>query len=227
MSERREAGTPESLQRLLSRLQSLPGIGRRSAERIAFWVLKSSHEEAAALANAITDVKRAVHHCRICWNLAESDPCRICANDQRDASIILVVEQPRDLLSIEAAGMYRGTYHVLMGRLDPLDGVGPDSLTARDLLRRVADAAQNARGAAVAEVILGLNPDLEGDTTALWLEQQLRPSGVRVTRLARGLPSGSQIEYANAAVLADALAGRRASGDAVAQGAAGGGARVP
>lgn len=213
MTERREAGTPESVQRLLARLQALPGIGRRSAERIAFWVLKASTEEATSLANAIADVKRSVHHCRACWNLAETDPCGICGDSARDASTILVVEQPRDLLSIEGTGAFRGVYHVLMGRLDPLDGVGPDSLTARDLLRRVTDPHANPRSVRVEEVILGLNPDLEGDTTALWLEQQLLPTGVSVTRLARGLPSGSLIEYANAAVLADALTGRRPSAE--------------
>ncbi len=211
MTDRSDNGAPASVARLVSRLQELPGIGRRSAERIAFWVLKASHEEAAALANSITDVKRSVRHCRVCWNLAERDPCTICGDVNRDGSTVLVVEQPRDLLSIEHTGMYRGTYHVLMGRLDPLDGIGPDNLTFRDLARRIADAEANAGGVSVQEVILGLNPDLEGDTTALWIEQQLRASAVRVTRLARGLPSGSQIEYANAAVLADALAGRRSA----------------
>ncbi len=211
MSDRTESGAPASVARLVARLQELPGIGRRSAERIAFWVLKASDDEAAALANSINDVKRSVRNCRVCWNLAERDPCSICGDSSRDGSTVLVVEQPRDLLSIEHAGMYRGTYHVLMGRLDPLDGIGPDNLTFGDLARRIADPAANAGGVMVQEVILGLNPDLEGDTTALWIEQQLRTSAVKVTRLARGLPSGSQIEYLNAAVLADAFAGRRSA----------------
>ncbi|MDA0802732.1 MAG: recombination mediator RecR [Planctomycetota bacterium] len=213
MNDRRDSAAPESVARLVAKLQGLPGIGRRSAERIAFWVLKASEDECAALAASINEVKRSVRHCATCWNLADHDPCAICADRTRDASTILVVEQPRDLLSLENAGMYRGVYHVLMGRLDPLDGVGPDSLTLRDLERRVREPATHPSRTAVREVILGLNPDMEGDTTALWIERQLAATGVRVTRLARGLPSGSQIEFANAAVLADALAGRRASAE--------------
>lgn len=200
---------PESVVRLIGEFSRLPGIGRRSAERLAFHVLKSSKEEALRLAGAIEEVKRLVRHCEVCWNLADESPCRICADPRREAATVLVVEQPRDLIALEQSGMYRGVYHVLLGRLDPLDGVGPESLTAGALLERVADSTRNARGVPVAEVILGLNPDLEGDGTALHLAEGLAGSGVRVTRLARGLPTGSQIEHANPAILADAIAGRQ------------------
>jgi len=201
---------PESVQQLITELSRLPGVGRRTAERMAFWVLKADREEAMGLADAIKRVKERVRHCKICWNLTDSDPCAVCADTRRDASLVLVVEQPRDLVSMEQTGMYRGVYHVLMGRVDPLDGVGPESLTLGDLVKRVRDPSKNARGVKVSEVILGMNPDLEGDTTGLVVAEQLLDSGVRVTRLARGLPSGSHIEYASRAVLADAIAGRRA-----------------
>lgn len=202
-------GYPESVQQLIAELSRLPGVGRRTAERLAFWVLKAERDEALGLANAITRVKDRVKHCAICWNLTDESPCRVCADPRRDASLVLVVEQPRDLVTLEQTGMFRGVFHVLMGRVDPLDGVGPESLTLADLLRRVKEPARNARGVPVAEVILGMNPDLEGDTTGLIVAERLREAGVRVTRLARGLPSGSQIEFASRAVLADAIAGRR------------------
>jgi recombination protein RecR len=194
---------------LVDALAGLPGIGRRTAERLAFWVLKADSAEALALADAIRAVKRDVRHCSVCWNLTDSDPCRICADATRDASLVLVVEQPKDLISLEQTGMHRGVYHVLMGRLDPLDGVGPEALTLDDLAARVREPASNARGVAVREVIMGLNPDMEGDSTALLVAQRLAPTGIAVTRLARGLPSGSQIEFANRASLADAIALRQ------------------
>jgi recombination protein RecR len=200
---------PESVRRLIDEFAALPGIGRRSAERLAFWVLKSSKEEAMRLADAIAIVKKSVRHCSICWNLTDADPCPICASLERDASSVLVVEQPKDLITLEQIGMYKGVYHVLLGRLDPLDGVGPESLTVKGLLERLETPAKNARGIAVKELILGLNPDMEGDSTSLWLAEEARRRRVHVTRLARGLPSGSQIEYANPAVLADAIAGRQ------------------
>ncbi|MHC4832812.1 MAG: recombination mediator RecR [Planctomycetota bacterium] len=209
MSREHGAAYPESVVRLIEEFSKLPGIGRRSAERLAFHVLKSSKEEARRFSTAIEDVKRLVRHCGVCWNLADDDPCRICADERRDASTVLVVEQPKDLIALEQTGMYRGVYHVLLGRLDPLDGVGPETLTMAGLLDRIDDPARNARGITVAEVILGLNPDMEGDGTALHLADLASKRGVRVSRLARGLPSGSQIEFASPAMLADAIAERR------------------
>jgi recombination protein RecR len=200
---------PESVSNLIDEFARLPGIGRRSAERLAFFVLKSSRDEALGLARSITQVKDSVKHCSVCWNLADVDPCPICSDAERDASVVLVVEQPRDLISLEQTGMHRGVYHVLLGRLDPLDGIGPDGLTVDDLLSRLRDPARNARGVAVQEIVLGLNPDMEGDTTALHLAEEARGLGIATTRLARGLPSGSQIEYASRAVLSDAITERR------------------
>jgi recombination protein RecR len=203
------AASPEPVERLIEELTQLPGIGRRSAERVAFHLLKATTEQAMRLSEAVADVKRNVRQCRVCHNLTEGEQCRICADPGRDAAMVLVVEQPKDLIGLEQAGTYRGVYHVLMGRLDPLSGVGPEDLALQDLLDRVRDPARNCRGVAVREVILGLNPNLEGDTTTLYLAEQLAASGVTITRLARGLPAGSQLEYASTAVLADAIEGRR------------------
>ena len=204
-SERPTSAYPECVVRLIEEFGRLPGIGRRSAERLAFFVLKSNEPEAMRLAQAVIDVKRRIRHCSTCWNLTDADPCPICRSEARDASTVLVVEQPKDLISLEQTGMYRGVYHVLMGRLDPLEGVGADSLTLKDLVRRVSDPAANARGTAVREVILGMNPDMEGESTGLQVAAEMGRLGVRVTRLARGLPAGGQIEYASKAVLADAI----------------------
>ncbi len=209
MNEDIRSAYPESVVRLIEEFNRLPGIGRRSAERLAFHVLKSTREEAKRFATAIEDVKRLVKHCEVCWNLTDESPCRVCGDERRDASTVLVVEQPRDLIALEQTAMFRGIYHVLLGRLDPLDGVGPESLTVAALLDRLDDPARNARGIAVTEVILGLNPDLEGDGTALHLADLVAKRGVRVSRLARGLPTGSQIEFASRAMLADAIAERK------------------
>jgi recombination protein RecR len=201
---------PKPVERLISEFAALPGIGRRSAERLAFYVLKNEESVAEALARAIMDVKRSIKHCDVCWNLSDSDRCVVCRDAGRDRSLVLVVEQPKDLIALEQTGMYKGVYHVLMGRLSPLEGIGPEELTLQRLLERIDDPAQNTGGVAVAEVILGLNPTLEGDGTALYIAEELKGRGVRMSRLARGLPSGSQLEYANKAVLADAIHGRRA-----------------
>ncbi len=219
---------PEPVDRLISEFARLPGIGRRSAERLAFHVLKGDAGAAAALARAITDVKQRVRHCRVCSNLCDGDRCAICVSPKRDHTLVLVVEQPKDLIALEMTGMYRGVYHVLLGRLSPLDGIGPGDLTIAALLDRVDHPEHNSgppssassagsgtpppppHPIAVKEVIMGLNPTLEGDGTAMHLAQALstRPH-IKVSRLARGLPTGSQIEYANRSVLADAIEGRQ------------------
>ena len=187
---------------MVHQFQQLPGIGKRSAERLTFHVLKQSPQDAMALADAIRDLKKNVHHCSVCFNLTESDPCGICSDPRRDNGIILVVEQPSDVLTLETTGMYHGRYHVLMGRLAPLDGVGPSELNIEALIGRV-------RSISVREVILATNPTLEGDGTALYLAQELSLNGSKVTRLARGLPTGSSLEMASKAVLADAIDGRQ------------------
>ena len=200
---------PEPVERLIDEFTKLPGIGRRSAERMAFHILKAMPEEALRLSQAIADVKEHVRHCSICFNLTDIDPCRICSSPERDASTVLVVEQPKDLINLDQTASYRGVYHVLTGRLDPLGGIEPGDLTCDALLNRVRDPQRNCRGEQVREVILGLNPDLEGDSTALYLADRLADLSVAVTRLARGLPTGSQLEYASKAVLADAIRGRQ------------------
>jgi len=191
----------ESLGRLKEQFQKLPGIGPRSAERLAFHVLREPREFAAALAGAILDVKDKVIHCRTCYNLTESDPCAICADSQRDHGELWVVEQPKDLLALEATGLVRGVYHVLMGHIAPLDGVEPEHLTLDALIRRV-------RAGGVREVVLALNPTLDGDATALHIQSLVSDLGVLVTRPARGLAVGSQLEYATAGMLEAAIRGR-------------------
>lgn len=202
-------GYPESVERLIERFAKLPGIGRRTAERLAFWVLKADKEDAMALAEAIAEVKRSIRHCEICFNLSETQPCAVCADARRDRGVVLVVEQPRDLIALEQTGVHKGVFHVLLGRVSPLEGVGPDDVTIAQLVARVEDPPKNCGGERVREVILGLNPTLEGDGTALFIAEALHASGVRITRLARGVPSGSQLEYASKAVLSDAIAGRQ------------------
>jgi len=202
---------PGALERVIAEFAKLPGIGRRSAERLAFHVLKSPEPEALAFAQAIIDVKRTVRPCQNCWHLADGALCGVCADASRDRGLVLVVEQPRDLLALEATGMYKGLYHVLMGRLAPLEGIGPESLTVARLVERIKDPATNPGRASVREVILGLNPTLEGDGTGLYLAEELKGTGVTVSRLARGLPSGSQLEYASKAVLADAIHHRQSA----------------
>lgn len=194
-------GQSSMFDRLVQQFQQLPGIGKRSAERLAFHLLKRPTQEATALADAIRDMKENVRHCSMCYNLSESDPCPICDDPQRDSSTILVVEQPSDVLTIETTGMYRGRYHVLMGKLAPLDGVGPGELNINGLLNRVRDEQ-------VKEVIVATNPTIEGDGTALYLAEQLSKDSIKVSRLARGLATGSHLETAPKAVLADAIQGR-------------------
>lgn len=197
------ASYTQSIQNLMNELSRLPGIGARSAERIAFHLLKQSPESALRLADAIRDVKTRIKHCSICYNLTESDPCAICADPSRDASTICIVEQPKDLLALESTGLHRGVYHVLLGRIAPLEGTEPGDLTLDALAKRLESGT-------VREVILATNPNLEGDGTALFIQQLLqRFPDVVVTRLARGLPTGSAIEHANRNILADAISGRQ------------------
>ena len=191
----------ESLERLKDEFQKLPGIGARSAERLAFHILRATREEAQALSRAIDDVKKRVRHCSTCYNLTESDPCEICRDPRRDASIIVVVEHPGEVMLLEETGLVRGFYHVLLGHIAPLDGVEPGDLTIDALIKRVQ------RGG-VKEVVLGTSPTVEGDGTALYVRSLLEGEGVRVTRLARGIPVGSQIEYATRAMLEAAISGR-------------------
>ncbi len=193
---------PSSLTRLKDEFAKLPGIGPRSAERLAFHILKSGRDEALALAQSIRDVKDLVRHCRTCYNLTEEDPCGICANPRRDQSQIFVVEQPKDLLLLESTGLVKGVYHVLLGHIAPLEGIEPGDLTIDALVKRV-------KAGGIREIVIATNPTLEGEGTALHIKSVLADAGVSVTRLARGLPSGSQIEYASRAVLQDAIDGRR------------------
>ncbi len=194
--------------RLIERLSRLPGIGKRSAERIAFYLLKQSQEEAEQLAAAIIEFKTSLKACSTCGNVSESDPCPICCDPNRDRTILLVVEQPLDIAAIESTGQYRGLYHVLMGRLAPLDGVGPGELNVQSLLKRTDPQNAADDETPIREVILGTNPTLEGDGTALYLRQQLEKQGLTVTRLARGLPTGSYLETVSKAVLSDAILSR-------------------
>ncbi|MEE8384387.1 MAG: recombination mediator RecR [Dehalococcoidia bacterium] len=194
---------PSSLSRLKVEFEKLPGIGPRSAERLAFHILKSSKESAVALATALRDVKEQVRHCRVCYNLTEADPCPICSDPRRDSGQIFVVEQPKDVMLLESTGLIRGIYHVLLGHIAPLDGVEPGDLTIGALVSRV-------RAGGVTEVVIATNPTMEGEGTALHLKSVLRSSGVKITQLARGLPTGSQLEYASRAILQDAIEGRRA-----------------
>ena len=191
----------------MNELARLPGIGMRSAERIAFHLLKQPTAEAMKLAEAIHDVKTRIRHCTICFNLTESDPCAICADTGRDHGLVCVVEQPKDLLALEATGLYKGVYHVLLGRIAPLDDIEPKDLTIEGLIKRVAAGG-------VREIIMGTNPTMEGDGTALHIQHVLAEKypQVQVTRLARGLPAGSNIEYANRNILADAISGRQKMG---------------
>ena len=192
----------ETIERLIAELGKLPGIGARTAERLAFHLLKSSPAEAMSLADAIRDVKTKIRPCKVCFNIAEGELCTICGDPARDKSAIVVVEQPKDLLALESTGVHRGVYHVLMGHIAPLDDMEAEDLTIDALVARV-------QAGGVSEVILATNPTVAGDGTALHIQELLKPTGVKITRLARGLPAGGQIEYSNKSILADALTERR------------------
>lgn len=190
-----------SIQTLLDEFERLPGIGPKSAQRIVYYLLNTDRAQAARLAHAIMDVKDTVHFCSRCFNYAEGDLCDICASEKRDHGTICVVQEPRDIPPIERTGAFSGVYHVLGGALSPLEGVGPDQLHIRELMNRLSDAQ-------VHEVILATNPDVEGETTASYLARIIRPLGVKVTRLASGLPVGGDLEFADEATLGRAIESR-------------------
>jgi len=190
------------VQALIDELGRLPGIGPKSAQRIAFHILKGGREDADRLSRAITEAKQRIGWCQRCFNLAEGDVCAYCLDDRRDQTVICVVEEPRDIVAVERTHEFRGRYHVLLGAISPIEGVGPDQLRIRELLRRV-DAES------VTEVILATNPNTEGEATAMYLARVLKPLGVRVTRIASGLPVGGDLEYADEVTLGRALEGRR------------------
>lgn len=192
----------ESLNQLIEEFGRLPGIGPKTAERLAFHILKAETPEAMKLAEAIRDVKTRIRRCQVCWNLSEEDTCKICSDPQRDTSLICVVEQPKDVISLEKTGACKWLYHVLGGHIAPLDGVEAQDLTIDKLVERV-------RSGHVHEVIMATNPNLEGDGTSLYISSLLRPLNVRITRLARGLPTGSTIDYASGRILTDAILGRQ------------------
>jgi len=194
---------PEPVARLIEALQRLPGIGPKTAQRLTFFLLKRPVEEVRELSEALVAVKDRIVYCQTCFNVTDEDPCRICRDPGRDSRLICVVEEPNDLLAMERTGEFRGRYHVLLGALSPLDGIGPEDLKVRELLARLDT------GAGTAEVILATNPNVEGEATALYLAKLLRPLGVKVTRIARGLPVGGDLEYADQVTLSKALEGRR------------------
>lgn len=192
----------QSVTALIDEFAKLPGIGKKSAERLAYHVLRVHRNEATALADAIRAVKENVRYCRACYNLAEEEECVICKDSRRDAQLLCVVEQPRDLIALEQAGTYRGLYHVLLGRIAPLEGISADQLTIDALVERV-------RGGEFHEIVMATNPTVEGDGTSLHISNLLREFPVRITRLARGITTGSVLEFANKEILADALDGRQ------------------
>jgi recombination protein RecR len=191
--------------RLIEEFHKLPGVGPKSAQRLTYYLLRAPEEEARALAQAILEMKEKITFCSTCQNVTDRDPCAICANPERDSSVICVVEEPLDILALERTRSYNGLYHVLHGVISPMDGVGPEHLKVEELLERL-------KGGTVQEVILATNPNLEGEATAMYLGRLLRPLGVRVTRLARGLPSGADLEYADDLTLTRALEGRQEMG---------------
>ena len=192
--------------RLVQQLGKLPGIGEKTAARLAFHILRASPEDAAALAAAIAEVKQKIRFCSVCCDLTETDPCAVCGDARRDAGVVCVVAQPQDVVAIERTGGYRGRYHVLHGVLSPLDGIGPDDLRVTELVARCAGQGGDQ---AIREAILATSPSVEGEATAVYLAKLLRPLGVRATRIATGVPIGGELEYADQVTLARAIDGRR------------------
>jgi len=197
---------PEPLTRLVDQLKRLPGIGAKSAQRLAFHILRTPREDAERLIDAIREVKDRVTYCSVCNNTTDVDPCVFCRSDTRNQRVICVVEEPQNVTAVEKTREFKGVYHVLMGALSPLQGIGPDDLKIKGLLARIGSAANGSR---VTEVILATNPNVEGEATALYLARLLKPLGVRVTRIAMGVPVGSDIEYADEVTMHKALEGRR------------------
>ena len=192
----------EPIARLLEELERLPGIGPKSAQRLAFHILKGDDASARRLADALVEVKRQIHFCSRCFNFASEDLCEYCADSGRDASMICVVEEPRDVVAVERTGELRGVYHVLQGAISPIDGIGPEQLKVRELIDRLADGT-------VTEVVIATNPNVEGETTALYLARLIKPLGIKVTRIASGLPVGGDLEFADEVTLGRALEARR------------------
>ncbi len=192
--------TSQALETLIGELSKLPGIGRKTAQRLALHLLKTNNEDAERLANAIIDVKRRIRYCSVCMNITEKDPCSICSDMGRDHGSICVVEDPSDVIALEKTNEFHGVYHVLGGALSPLEGITPDQLRVKDLLNRLSGG--------VNEIILAMNPDVEGEATTIYLSNLLKPLGMRVTRIARGVPVGGDLEFADEATLVRALEGR-------------------
>jgi recombination protein RecR len=192
--------TSEALQQLIEEFSRLPGIGRKSAQRLALFILKLPREEVVRMARALVNVKEKIRYCSVCCNITEDDPCAICSSAKRNRQVICVVEEPSDVIALEKTNEFKGLYHVLGGALSPLDGVGPDDLKVRELLQRV--------GNEIEEIILAMNPDVEGEATTIYLSRLLKPLGVKVSRIARGIPVGGDLEFADEATLSRALEGR-------------------
>jgi recombination protein RecR len=190
------------LARLIGEFEKLPGIGPKSAQRLAFYLLRLSNEEAQSLSDAITEVKRRIGYCRQCFNFADQDLCEICRDTRRDPAQLCVVADPRDLIALEKTGEFKGLYHVLGGVLAPMEGVGPDDLRIRELIERLGERP-------VEELILAMNPTIEGSTTAMYLAQQLKPLGIKITRIAQGVPVGSDLDYIDPSTMIQAFEGRR------------------
>lgn len=193
---------PKSIQDLIEAFERLPGIGPKTAQRLTYYLLHAPKEEAKLLAEAVTQLKEKTILCHICFNVSERDPCEICSSNERDKSIICVVEEPLDVLALEKSGSYSGLYHVLHGAISPMNNIGPDELHIRELLPRLKDDS-------VKELILATNPNMEGEATAMYLQRLIKPLGLKITRIARGLPVGGDLEYADEVTLSRALEGRR------------------
>lgn len=193
--------TSESLETLIEELTKFPGIGRKTAQRLALYILKQPKEEVEKLVQAIIDVKEKIKYCSICYNITETDPCPICSSPKRDKAIICVVEEPMDVIAIEKTNEYNGLYHVIGGVLNPLEGIGPDDLKIKELVHRVSSGE-------VKEVIIALNPSVEGETTSIYIANLIKPFGIKVTRIARGLPIGTALEYADIATIVRAIENR-------------------